>query len=162
VARRLSSGWQGTSAVLLDRLQIVSAETCQDFEALGWHAEVVQAEVLRWLDEPAIPACDVMLANLFLHHFHEAQLAELLRGAARQARVFIAAEPRRSPHSLFFSRLLGLIGCNCVTRHDAPVSIRAGFTDSELSRLWPAGKGWTLQERPAGWFGHLFIARRRE
>jgi hypothetical protein len=103
-----------------------------------------------------------MLANLFLHHFHEAQLAELLRGAARQTRVFIAAEPRRSPRSLLFSRLLCLIGCNRVTRHDAPVSVRAGFTGSELLRLWPDGQGWTLQERPAGWFSHLFVAQRRE
>ena len=101
-----------------------------------------------------------MTANLFLHHFPEAQLAELLRAAARLARVFIAVEPRRSARVLFFSRLLGLIGCNQVTRHDAPISVRAGFAGHELSRLWPAGQGWSLQERPAGWFSHLFIAQR--
>jgi hypothetical protein len=162
VARRLSSGWNNTSAVLLDRLKVISPETCHGFAALGWRTEVVQAEALVWLAQPAAPACDVMLANLFLHHFHEAQLAELLRGAARQARVFIAAEPRRSPRSLLFSRLLWLIGCNRVTRHDAPVSVKAGFTGSELSRLWPDGQGWTLQERSAGWFSHLLIAQRSE
>jgi hypothetical protein len=162
VAQRLSSGWHGTSAVLLDRLKVVSPETCRGFAALGWRAEFVQAEALVWLTQPSAPACDVMLANLFLHHFHEAQLVELLHGVARQARVFIAAEPRRSPRSLLFSHLLWLIGCNRVTRHDAPVSVRAGFTGSELSRLWPAGQGWTTQERPAGWFSHLFIAQRKE
>jgi len=61
-----------------------------------------------------------------------------------------------------FSRLLRLIGCNRVTRHDAPISVRAGFTGQELSQLWPAGQGWLLEERPAGWFSHLFIAQRRE
>jgi hypothetical protein len=162
VARRLSSNWQGTSAMLLDRLKVVSPETRHGFAALGWHTEVEQAEALVWLAQPAAPACDVMLANLFLHHFHEAQLAELLRGAARQTRLFIAAEPRRSPRNLLFSRLLWIIGCNRVTRHDAPVSVRAGFTGSELSRLWPASQGWMIQERPAGWFSHLFIAQRRE
>jgi SAM-dependent methyltransferase len=162
VARRLAAGWQGASVVLLDRLKVVSPETCRDFETLGWHAEVVQAEALAWLPRQAAPVCDVTVANLFLHHFPEAQLAALLREAARLARVFIAVEPRRSALSLLFSRLLWLIGCNQVTQQDAPVSVRAGFAGTELSRLWPAGDDWTLQEGPAGWFSHLFIAQRRE
>jgi len=162
VARRLASGWQGTRAVLLDRLNIVSPDTRRGFEALGWRAEVLEREVLAWLERPAAPNCDTMLANLFLHHFPEAQLAGLLRAAARQTRVFIAVEPRRSQRSLLFSRLLWLIGCNDVTRHDAPASVRAGFAGRELSQLWPAGPSWTLQERPAGWFSHLFVAQRRE
>jgi hypothetical protein len=162
VARRLSTTWQGTSAVLLDRLRVVLPETCHGFAELGWRTEVVQAEALDWLAKPAAPACDVMLANLFLHHFHEEQLAELLRGAAKQARVFVAAEPHRSACALLFSRLLWFVGFNRVTQHDAPVSVRAGFAGSELSGLWPGRQGWTIQERPAGWFSHLFIARRRE
>jgi hypothetical protein len=162
VARRLSGGWQGTSAVLLDRLRTVAPETQRGFEALGWHVEVLEAEALAWLAQPTVPACDAMVVNLFLHHFRGGQLAALLSAAARQARVFIAVEPRRSRWRCFLSRLLWLIGCNQVTRHDAPISVRAGFTGSELSRLWPAGPGWTLQERPAGWFSHLFIAQRRE
>jgi len=161
VARRLSAGWQGTSAVLLDRMNIVSEGTRQDFEALGWRTEILEAEALDWLARLGAPACDVMLANLFLHHFREAQLARLLGAAAKQAQVFIAVEPRHSERSLFFSRLLWLIGCNQVTRHDALVSVRAGFAGCELSRLWPAGQDWALQERPAGWFSHLFIAQRR-
>ena len=162
VARLLPTDWQGTRAVLLDRLKVASQETWRSFEALGWHAEILQAEALDWLARQSAPACEVMVSNLFLHHFSEAQLAGLLRATARQARVFIAVEPRRSGLSLLFSRLLWLIGCNQVTRYDAPLSVRAGFTGNELSRLWPAGEDWTLQERPAGWFSHLFIAQRRE
>ena len=161
VAARLAAEWPGTGAVLLDRLKVVSPRTLRDFEALGWHADILEAEALDWLARQAAPACDVMVANLFLHHFPEAQLAALLRAAAEQARVFIAVEPRRSKPSLLFSRLLWFIGCNQVTRHDAPVSVRAGFTGTELSRLWPAGEDWTLRERPAGWFSHLFVAQRR-
>jgi hypothetical protein len=162
VARRLFPGWRGTSAVLLDRLKIISPETRQGFEALGWRTESLHADALEWVAQPAAPAWDAMLANLFLHHFHEVQLAGLLRAAARSARVFIALEPRRSARSLLFSRWLGLIGCNEVTRHDALVSVRAGFAARELSWLWPADASWTLQERPVGWFSHLFIAQRRE
>lgn len=161
VARQLSVDWQGTRAVLLDRRKIVSEATRQDFAALGWRTEILEAEALDWLAQPSTPVCHAMLANLFLHHFHEAQLARLLGAAARQARVFITVEPRRSARSLVFSRLLWLIGCNQVTRHDAPASVRAGFAAGELSRLWPAGAGWELQERPVGWFSHLFIAQRK-
>jgi hypothetical protein len=162
VARQLPGSWQGTSALLLDRLSAVSPETRHGFAALGWRAELLAVEALDWLAQPAGPACDTMVSNLFLHHFQEVQLAALLRAAARQARVFIALEPRRSRRGCLFSRLLWLIGCNQVTRHDAPLSVRAGFTGRELSRLWPAGGGWNLQERPAGWFSHLFIAHREE
>ena len=162
VARRLIPGWQGTSAVLLDRLKLISQETRQGFESLGWHMEFLEADALHWLEQPAAPACDAMVANLFLHHFTEAQLAMLLRAAARSARVFIALEPRRSARSLFFSRLFWVIGCNQVTRHDGPVSVRAGFAGRELSRLWPASPGWRVQERAAGCFSHLFIAQRRD
>ena len=122
----------------------------------------VEADVLDWLTRAAAATYDVQIANLFLHHFREAQLTGLLRAAARSARVFIALEPRRSARSLLFSRLLWIIGCNHVTRHDAVVSVRAGFAGRELSRLWPADQSWTLQERPVGWFSHLFIAHRME
>ena len=162
VARRLRSDWQGTSVVLLDRRNIVSLETRQAFAALGWHTAALEAEALGWLRQPFVPVWDTITVNLFLHHFTEGQLAVLLRGAARLTRTFIAVEPRRSEGSLFFSRLLWLIGCNRVTRHDAPVSVCAGFTGQELSQLWPTGQGWSLEERPAGWFSHVFIAQRRE
>ena len=66
----------------------------------------------------------------------------------------------RSLASLLFSRLLALIGCNSITRHDAVVSVRAGFREQELSRLWPADTSWLLEERPANWCSHLFIAKR--
>ncbi len=161
VAQRLSADWAGTSALLCDRVSIVSPDTRRGFAALGWRAEIVEADALRWLKDPLAPACDAMLANLFLHHFPSVELAGLLRAAAPRTRVFIAAEPRRSRLSLLFSRLLWLIGCNRVTRHDAPVSVRAGFGGGELSRLWPDSDGWSLQERPVGWFGHLFVAQRR-
>jgi len=162
VAQRLAAGWQGTSAVLLDRMKVVSPETCRAFEQLNWRAEVVEAEALGWLARQGTQVRDVIIANLFLHHFRDAQLAELLSTAASRARVFIAVEPRRSAPGLLLSRWLCFIGCNQVTRHDAPVSVRAGFAGNELSCLWPAGGGWALRERPAGWFSHLFIAQRRE
>jgi hypothetical protein len=101
-----------------------------------------------------------VITNLFLHHFEDARLAELLHIISRRAKLFIAIEPRRACWPLFCSRLLWIIGCNDVTRHDAAASVRAGFAGRELSALWPDRKNWRLTERRAGLFSHLFITQR--
>jgi hypothetical protein len=97
---------------------------------------------------------------LFLHHFDREQLARLLLKAASRAQMFVALEPRRSAWCLAFSRLVGFIGCNSVTQHDAPASVRAGFAGCELSSLWPPNEGWHLSEGAAGPFSHRFVAQR--
>jgi hypothetical protein len=74
--------------------------------------------------------------------------------------LFVACEPRRSPSALIASYLVVAIGCNDVSRHDAVVSVRAGFSNHELSKLWPANGHWTLQERAALPFTHCFAACR--
>jgi hypothetical protein len=103
---------------------------------------------------------EVVIANLFLHHFEDTRLSELLRKIAEHAQLFIALEPRRARWPLFCSRLLWAIGCNDVTRHDAVVSVRAGFSGRELSSLWPDKNNWQLTEQSAGALSHLFIARK--
>ncbi len=159
VARRLAADWQGLKVESLDRQRLLQAETRGAMARLGWQVETTQADLFEWLRRPAGAPCDAMLGNLFLHHFSEAQLRELLLAASRRARVFAALEPRRAPLPLACSRMVWLIGCGGVTRHDATVSVRAGFAARELSALWPAGPGWSLHERRAGLFGHLFVAR---
>jgi hypothetical protein len=77
-------------------------------------------------------------------------------------KLFVAVEPRRARWPLFCSRLLWAIGCNDVTRHDAVVSVRAGFSRNELSSLWPDKQNWQLTEQSAGAFSHLFIARKMD
>jgi 2-polyprenyl-3-methyl-5-hydroxy-6-metoxy-1,4-benzoquinol methylase len=160
VARKISPRWRNIKATLLDRQSNVGAQTSAVFASLGWHAELVEADALDWL--PAAAALDLVVANLFLHHFDDAQLAELFHLIADRARLFVAIEPRRAPWPLFCCRLLWIIGCNSVTRYDAKISVRAGFSDNELSALWPADKNWQLTERRSGFFSHLFVARRKD
>lgn len=159
LARRLSPRWSGTTAVLVDRLMVVSPATRHGLAVLGWKVEVVTADVFAGL--ACIPPRDgtVVLANLFLHHFRPDPLRELLALVAGRSLGFVACEPRRSPLALGASRLVGLIGCNAVTRHDAVVSVRAGFRGREISRLWPRGVGWSVEEGQAGPFTHRFAAR---
>ncbi|HLX70691.1 MAG TPA: hypothetical protein VKV04_13775, partial [Verrucomicrobiae bacterium] len=90
------------------------------------------------------------------------QLKSLFSLAARKTDAFIAVEPKRAKFPLFCAKWLSLIGCNPVTCHDAPISVRAGFKNQELSALWPSDGNWELKERAAGLFSHHFVARRKE
>lgn len=146
--------------VLVDRIELVDDETRRSFHKLGWKLEVVVADVFEWLGRAESEPNTAMLANLFLHHFTETQLRELLQRAAQQSVLFSACEPRRSRWALAACELLPLLGCSSVTRHDAPISVWAGFTDSELSSLWPQSEQWGLLEKNIGFFSHAFLARR--
>jgi hypothetical protein len=160
VAKKISPLWPGARVTLLDNQKIIGLPTLSSFASLGWHAEAVTADVFDWL--PTVVGLDVVVANLFLHHFEDTRLVELFRAVAGQARLFVAIEPRRAPWPLFCCRLLWAIGCISVTRHDASVCVRAGFTGSELSALWPVDNDWQLTECRTGFFSHLFVARRKD
>ena len=159
MARRCSALGVSARVTLLDRQDLVSTETRNAFAALDWPVECMVTDVFAWLEESA-PPVDVIFANLFLHHFPDQSLAVLLERAAARTNRFIACEPRRSAHALAASRMLWLMGCNSVTRHDAPVSVRAGFSGRDLSSLWPQDPAWRTSEQAAGCFSHCFIAKR--
>lgn len=160
VARRLARSWYNVDVALIDLQDLLATDTKADFAGLNWGVRAVKGDVFQWLDETASEKTDVVVANLVLHHFNEAQLTTLFSGVAKKTDVFIAVEPRRSAFPLFFARLLSLIGCSPVTCHDAPISVQAGFKGRELSALWPRGRKWELIEHRTGLFSHLFIARR--
>jgi hypothetical protein len=155
VAKRLAKDWSGVKVVILDKQDIVSVETRTGFTALGWHCEVLQGDIFQTLPrlEP-----DIVTANLFLHHLDEAALTRLLALVAARAKGFAACEPRRSGFALLGAHMVGVLGANDVTRHDAVVSVRAGFHNSDLSALWPQNGRWTLGEHAAFPFTHLFAA----
>lgn len=155
----LAPGAAPAAVTLVDRQPADEPGARERLRARGWEAAWIRCDVFDWLARDAGPF-DAIVANLFLHHFEAPALEALLAGVARRTAVFIACEPRRSRPALWGARLLGLAGCNGVTRHDAVVSVRAGFRDGELSRAWPRGGGWRLQERGRGLFSHGFVARR--
>jgi len=161
VARRLAPRWRDVTVVLTDRQEIVGESTRAAFRALRWRLETVRMDVFEFLDSPHVVGADVMIANLFLHHFPPEELARLLARAARSVPRFVACEPRRAALALAGSRALWALGCNDVTRHDAVASVRAGFAGRELSNLWPTDHGWELREGGAWLFTHRFVACRR-
>ncbi len=149
----------GAEIVLVDRQPVVSARTGEHYRQSGCRITIDAADVFDWLARSA-ERYDAIIANLFLHHFDAQQLVRLFQLASARTRLLVACEPRRARLPLAGSRLLGLIGCNEVTRHDAVLSVRAGFSARELAELWPAGDQWTLEERSAGFTSHLFVAQR--
>ncbi|MGH8593242.1 MAG: hypothetical protein ACREV3_05135 [Gammaproteobacteria bacterium] len=158
LARKRAACWPGVKITLLDRQLLVSPKTVQGFVSLGWKTEVITSDVFDWLAQPVNERIDLLLANLFIHHFSEERLCRLLQGIEARTGSFLACEPRRASLALIGSHLLGLIGCNAVTRHDAVLSVHAGFRAEELSALWPRREDWILREWRAGLFSHCFLA----
>lgn len=144
--------------VLVDRGARPSSAATREIESRGWKVTSERADVFEWL--ASSPPLDAIYANLFLHHFDDAAMRRMAAGLAARAPLFVACEPRRSRLALAGARLLGLVGCNDVTRHDAAVSVRAGFSGEEITALWPATPDARLLERRFALFSHGFRAQR--
>jgi len=156
VATRLARGWTDVDLVMLDRVNLVTDKRRADFAALGWRVETVTDDVFDWIKRPGAGAYDVVLANLFLHHFSDANLKVLFAAIRHLTPVFLATEPSRNRIALGACSLLRFIGANQVTMHDAAASVRAGFAGAELSTLWSSGPAQQCEERRIGPFTQAF------
>ena len=169
VARSLAGAWPPVELTLLDRQPLVGRAMMNSYAELGWRAFAIVDDVLDWAADATDPLrmggaterWDLIVANLFLHHFKRAQLAALLGAVAGRTTRFFTCEPRRAWLPLAGSHLIGAIGANAVTREDAVLSVHAGFRGNELTALWPDdGAEWRTQEYSAGLFSHCFRAQR--
>lgn len=169
VARALQGEWPAVGLTLLDRLPLLTAATVADYALAGWTATAEVGDALDWaasakaerLAPQATSRWDLIVANLFLHHFKSTELALLLAAVESSSEHFVACEPRRAWLAWAGSHLVGALGANAVTREDAVLSVHAGFRDHELRAHWPASTpGWNLSETAAGLFSHCFVASR--
>ncbi len=160
LARRLAQDWPGVRITTVDRQSIVAPQTIAAVAQLGWTMEPVSADVFDFLKRRNPGSRAVFTANLFLHHLSAVALRTLFLAIEPHAEGVTACEPRRDAAALVSSKLLWAIGCNDVSRHDAVVSVRAGFRDHEMSALFPYAAGWRLQEHAGFPFTHCFAARR--
>ncbi len=168
VARALKSDWPAVSLTLLDLQNLLTPTVANDYSTVGWLVGAQVGDALAWAERAdadglptGAPRWDLIVANLFLHHFQAPQLRVLLAAVAARSEHFFACEPRRAKLALAGSHLIGALGVNAVTREDAVLSVRAGFCGSELSELWPTGASeWKLREYSVGLFSHCLIASR--
>lgn len=179
VAKEFAPDWPNVELILLDRQAVVDTDTIASYNNLGWIVKVQTIDVLDWADIAIDPNYknkegkyyDIIVANLFLHHFEGAQLSIIIKAIAAKTDRFFACEPRRSLFALAASHLIGLIGANKVTRNDAVLSVHAGFCADELSLLWPKFESvtqqstvstWKKLEYSAGLFSHCFYSEKLE
>jgi hypothetical protein len=163
LAAAVKPRWPGVKLTLLDRQHIVNSETAESYRRHGWEVTTMCEDALIWARQSAHQHYDLTVATLFLHHFKDSELRELLRGVVSQSRAFIAIEPRREMLAKVGARLIGLLGTNAVTRGDAVKSVDAGFTGSEITAAWPAtDKMWWTREFRALPFSHGFIAAQND
>jgi hypothetical protein len=163
VAQSRLASLVGAELTLLDRQDLVGEATIAGYAKAGWTVRTKVTDVLDWAVQPVDRPrrWDLIVANLFMHHFNSSELATLLEAIEARCTSFFACEPRRSWPALAGSRLVGLLGANAVTRQDAVLSVHAGFRDQELSGIWPGpAAAWTLSEQAAGLFSHRFSACR--
>jgi len=104
---------------------------------------------------PKIKA-DTCVGSLILHHFSEANLLDLGERLT-SFRHLLFCEPLRSRLPLFFSYLVCPF-MGEVTRHDMPVSIRAGFLPGELQALLGLDSTRWRVEESFDWRGRLQFA----
>ncbi len=162
LAQRRAALWPTVKVTLLDRLKLVAPPTLEGIRETGWTPTVMAMDVFDWLAQGDDSCWDVILANLFVHHFAADELQRLLAGIAARTGVFLCCEPRRSALALAGSHMVGLLGAGAVTRRDAVSSVHAGFRARELSDLWPNPQDWVTSEFSAGLFSHCFLAVRKE
>jgi len=162
LAQRRAARWPNLHVTLLDRLNLITPQTLDGIREAGWTPTVVVTDVFDWLAQRDDSRWEVVLANLFVHHFTSVELQRLLTGIAARTGVFLCCEPRRSALALAGSHMVGLLGAGPVTRQDAVSSVHAGFRARELSSLWPDEQDWVMREYPAGLFSHCFLAGRKE
>ena len=167
VAQVLKSPWLNVELTLLDRQSLVETETIHKFADIGWKAIPYVIDVLEWVStDDLIPndakaRWDLIVVNLFLHHFEGIELASLLQAISMRTNLLVACEPKRGWIPLLGSHLIGAIGANKVTREDAVLSVHAGFRGGELTALWPSELvEWRIKEYSRNLFSHCFTAER--
>lgn len=87
---------------------------------------------------PFLPASfDYVFCSLFLHHFRDQQVVELLRRFGQVARrAVLAIDLERNPIPYYFMAWSRpLLGWDPVTVHDGAISVEAAFRAQELEEL---------------------------
>lgn len=119
----------------------------------------------RWtqgdLFEQPLPDTEVLIANLFLHHFKDPQLTVLGSRLSNKTRLILAAEPARYRMHTILGRLFCSIAeLHPITRYDMQVSIRGGFRSRELVTALGLGPEWECQTHDTLLGGNRFLAYR--
>ncbi|AFL82164.1 methyltransferase family protein [Aequorivita sublithincola DSM 14238] len=90
-----------------------------------------------FLEEELIPNCDIALCTLFLHHFSNEQIENLLKTILKKTEIgLIVNDLQRSKQAFFLFKIVSKLFLKTKTaRHDGLVSIARGFKKNELEAI---------------------------
>jgi SAM-dependent methyltransferase len=128
----------GDSARVIRKLYPAASVTNVDSNRVNLGAAPMPKLVANAFQLPFRPdSFDYVLCSLFLHHFDDGQVIELLRsfyGLARRALVICDLERHVLPY-LFLAASKPLFRWGRITVHDGLISVRASFRPRELLDL---------------------------
>lgn len=155
VRRHIRPGWRVLEIGAGDGafgVRLIANGVCEPRQLTGFDLAPRPAEWpagAAWMQGDALavelPEAEIVVANLFLHHFEPAALAQLGVRLSAKCRILIASEPARRRRHLAQGALLSALALlSRVTRHDMFISIRAGFLGDELPHALGLG-GWKCE-----------------
>ncbi|PKL39383.1 MAG: hypothetical protein CVV41_21340 [Candidatus Riflebacteria bacterium HGW-Riflebacteria-1] len=99
-----------------------------------------------------LPEADLVIISMVLHHLDEADVIRAIRNLAAKARIaLIISELERSVPPYMICRLFSIAMKNSSAVHDALLSVRKGFTASEMSNLIARAGQRGIVRRGLGW-----------
>ncbi|RYG70260.1 class I SAM-dependent methyltransferase, partial [bacterium] len=87
--RRVDHPIEVSRATLLDHQDTFSPNVIGHYGRINWGVETVVADAFEHLNEARTGPFDAIVANMFLHHFEDDRLAELLRLIAAKTERFV-------------------------------------------------------------------------
>lgn len=100
------------------------------------YPEIKYRQLNIFSDEFKALDCDIIMFNLFVHHFEEQQIVEFLRACREKKVVVLINDLQRSAVAyLLFGILSKIFGFSKISRHDGLLSIRKAFNRRELKVL---------------------------
>ena len=95
----------------------------------------IVADAFRWPTKPR--AFDIVYAGLFLHHFTDSEVVQLLRNMTVAARRFVVVNDleRHVLPYYFLPATNWLLKWDPITLHDGMISVQAAFTAPEMRAL---------------------------
>lgn len=111
--------------------------------SLEWGRELDETEKIRFecrdiLSFPPLPKGEVIIVcNLFLHHFTDAQILEIFKNwRDLGCRAIVVNDLHRNPLAYYLFHVFGFIfRLSGMARHDGLVSILRGFTRKDLKKF---------------------------
>jgi len=101
------------------------------------HTRSFGFEFLRGdLFSPDLPAADIIVASMVLHHFPDAEVVRALRNLAGKARRGLIVNDLERAHPAWLAAWVLTLPLSGRSRADALVSVEKGFTVAEMADLF--------------------------